>query len=52
MALPHFPFFALDAFKRWEAGKMGLAVGFVTLSFALSVLSLCAGIMFVWGGNA
>lgn len=52
MDLPHFPFFVLDAFKRWEAGKMGLAFGFVTLSFALSVLSLWSGIMFVLGGNA
>ena len=52
MALTHFPFFALDAFKRWEAGKMGLAVGYVTLSVALSVLALCANIIFVRGGNA
>ena len=52
MNLPHFPFFVLDAFKSWEAGKMGLTVGYVTLSFALSVLALRTGIMFVLGGNA
>ena len=44
--------FSLDAFRLLEAGKMGLTVGYVTLSVALSVLALRAGIMFVTGGNA
>ena len=47
-----FSVFLLGAFKRWEAGKMGLAVGYVTVSVALSVLALCADIIFVRGGNA
>ena len=44
--------FSLGAFRLWEASKMGLAVCYVTVSVALSVLALCAGIMFVRGGNA
>ena len=46
------PAFSFDAFKLWEASKMGLVVGYVTVSVALSVLALCADIIFVRGGNA
>lgn len=47
-----FSTFSLDAFRLWEPIIMGLAVGYVTISVALSVLALCAGIIFVRGGNA
>ncbi len=47
-----FSTFSLDAFRLWDASKMGLAVGYVTVSVALSVFALCAGIMVVRGGNA
>ena len=50
--LTTFPAFSFDAFRLWEASKMGLVVDYVTVSVALSVLALCANIIFVRGGNA
>ena len=47
-----FSTFSLDAFRLLEAGKMTLAVGYVILSVALSVSTLCTGIIFALGGNA
>ena len=47
-----FPAFSFDALRLWEASKMGLVFGYVTVSVALSVLALCADIIFVRGGNA
>ena len=44
--------FMLEAFSLWEAGKIGLAVRYVTLSIVLSVPALCAGTTFVREGDA
>ena len=44
--------FTLEVFSLREAGKIGLAVRYVTLSIVLSVLALCAGTTFVREGDA
>ena len=39
--------FSLDAFKLWEVGKMGFAIGYITSSVVLSLLALRTGVIFV-----